>query len=283
VDIVTQEALAWMRAADVAGVELPDEVQEARERLEKIDGEIAALPKPSKVPTAAQMVAEGVALKDVGVEAQKLADEAARLEETHRVARAAQHVARRTLSRLVAEQRDALIVGARTVVRALVDEARPHAEALAPFAPKYDAGAIVRRAEQKQIKAWREAEELERRFGSIMAAWRSSFKATNARGSFASPSKVSGFDVRWMDQVHRYWERPEVVGNPRLNGTHLGRRGYPLAIEPTVLGVASEPAEAGFRLCTMRELKELYDAMRQAQAAAARGQFPRRSGRAMSI
>jgi hypothetical protein len=94
------------------------------------------------------------------------------------VARGALGLARRILSKTVAEHRDTLIVGARPVLTVLVDEARPHAETLAPFAPGYDAGAIVRRGTPKDLKAFQAAEELEGRFGTIMAAWRSSFKAT---------------------------------------------------------------------------------------------------------
>lgn len=63
------------------------------------------------------------------------------------------------------------------------------------------------------MKAWREAEELERKLGTILAAWRSSFQNANRLGGYASPSRVPNFDARWVDQVHRYWLRLEFVQN----------------------------------------------------------------------
>jgi hypothetical protein len=187
-----------------------------------------------------------------------------------RAANTARNLARGRLSRLIAEHRDDLVHLLRPIVTDLVEQARPLAVELAEFAPKYDPGAIVRRASQKQIKAWREAEELERRFGACLAAWRVSFRDANARGGFKSPSFVPNFDVRWVEQVHRYWERPELVQNPHLNGTHLNQRGYPTVIAPTVLNVAAESPDAGFRLATGWELKEHYDAARIAAIEAER-------------
>jgi hypothetical protein len=65
-------------------------------------------------------------------------------------------------------------------------------------------------------------------------------------------------DVREVPQVQHFWAAPEHVRNDRLNGTRLNQRGYPVSIEPTILGVAAEPAEAGFRLATLGELAASY-------------------------
>lgn len=273
-DIVSQEALAWLRAHDVAGVELPDSIIEARSALEKVDGELAALPQPSKVPGPAELVAAGVPLEEATDESDRIAEEARRREETQKLAVSARNVARRTLSRLVAEQRFALVLGVRPLVTALVDEARPHAGELAQFAPGYDPGAIVRKATPKQLKAFQAAEELERKFGAIMAAWRASFKAAARRGGHAGDRGPAGFDLRWVEQAYRYWGAPEWVKNPRLNGTHKNQRGYEVPIQPTVLGVASEPEEAGFRLAAVDELHELHEAARRARAAEQRADLP---------
>lgn len=283
-EIVTPEARAWLRAADTAGVELPAEVAEARDNMTRLEAELAALPQVEKPPTAAQLAASGLSLDKATAEHERLTMEMARRKSVLDSASPAIRLARGRLSRLVAEQRDDLIVGIRPTLTALVDEARPLAHELAAFAPKYDAEAIARKATPKQLKAFQNAVELETKFGALMAAWRSSFKAANAPGGFASPSKVPGFDVRWVDQVHRYWERPEHVANPRLNGTYLGKRGYPVAIEPTVLSVACEPEAAGLRLCTVRELKDAFETERLAKVEEARALVrQQRGGRAMSI
>jgi hypothetical protein len=282
--IVTHEATAWMRAADIAGVELPESITEARANLAKVEEQFTAMPLPDKVPDASELVARGASLEEAAEEIKKLSDAAAQAAENRGVVSSARTLARGRLSRLVAEERDSCIINARPVVDALIAAARPLTEELRTFAPMYDAGTIARRANPEQVEAWREAEELERKFGTIMAAWRTSFRNSNVQGGYKSPSKVPGFDIRWVDQVHRYFERPEYVSNPRLNGTYLGRSGYPVAIEPTVLAVACEPERAGFRVCTVRELKEAYDVARFAAIEEARQiGSQRRHGRGMAV
>jgi len=277
--VLTAEATRWMRAADVAGVELPDEITQARTNMDRLEAEVAVLPAVEQVPTAAELAASGLTLDQATEEHARLTAEMARRKEALDAARPALGIARHRLSRLVAEHRDGLIVGVRPLVEAMIEKARPLAAELAPFAPKYDADAVVRRATPKQLKAYQAAAELEARFGTVMAAWRASFTASNKLGGLPSPSQVPGFDFRWVDQVHRYWERPEHVANPRLNGTYLNRSGYPVNIEPTILGLACESAEAGFRLATLHELRDAHEAAELARIAEARGVVARRTGR----
>jgi hypothetical protein len=122
--------------------------------------------------------------------------------------------------------------------------------ALCP-APAYSPGDVVRHGDAKALKAWQAGEELEREFGLLISAWRASFKA-EARKPGAR------VDVREVDQCHHFWARPELVANDLLNGTRLNRYGHPLAINPTLLGVASEPADAAFRLVTVGELAAIF-------------------------
>lgn len=281
--VLTTEAGAWLRAADVAGAGLPDDIEEARANLERLEAEVRALAPVGKVPTTAELAASGLSLEQATEERARLAEEAERRREAHEAARPALAIARDRLSRLVAERRDELIVGIRPLLTALVDEARPYAETLAPFAPKHDAGAIVRRGKPEHLKAYQAAAELETRFGAVMAAWRASFQASTRQGGLPSPSKVPGFDPREVDQAHRFWERPELVANERLNGTHLNPYGRPTPIEPTVLSVANEPAEAGFRLATLRELRDVSEAGRLARLAEAQEQLARRRGRGVGV
>jgi hypothetical protein len=270
-DILTGEAKAYLRAADVAGLELPAAITEARANLGHVEEQIAALPAPAKVPSTAELVARGMPVDRAADEHERLTQEEGTREEMRRSVNQARGLAWRRLSQLVAQERDNLVHALRPIVTDLVEAARPHAETLAPWAPKYDAEAIVRRGTPKDMKAYQAAAELEVKFGACMAAWRASFQASTTRaGGWKSPAHVPGFDSRWVEQVHRYWERPELVQNPRLNGTHVNQRGYPTAIQPTVLGVAAESPDAGFRLATVWELKELYDGARIAAIEAER-------------
>jgi hypothetical protein len=89
---------------------------------------------------------------------------------------------------------------------------------------------------------------------------------------------VPDFDPRWVDQVNYYWTWGERVLNPRLNGTYYGQhQTAPSVIRPTVLSVAVEREECGFRLATVREMADLYYE-RDAQARAERDARQRRRG-----
>jgi len=277
-DVLSIEATAMMRASEVAGLKFPPSITIAIEILEGLDAQSANLPKSARVPAPAELVASGTPLNKVGKAHDLLATQERKNEELRETASKARSLPRRKVSRLMAEERDNLILALRPIVTALVEEARPLAEELAPFAPKYDAGTIVRRASLEQIEAWRKAEELERKFGACMAAWRAAFQATSTLGCHASPARVPDFDPRWVDQANYYWTWPERVREPRLNGTYYGQyRTAPSTIQPTVLSVACERPECGFRLATVREMAELYYE-RNAAARAEKANRERRFG-----
>jgi hypothetical protein len=258
-EILSNEAAAMMRAADLAGLELPDPIKEAVAVVESLEAQIAELPRPEQVPPPARLVADGTPLDKVGKEHARLVAKEKEKAELRDTAAKARDLARRKVSVLMAQERDNLIHALRPIVTALVEEARPLAEALAPYAPKYDAGTIVRHATVEQIEAWRAAEELERKFGACMAAWRAAWSDTTRQGGHPSPARVPDFDVRSVDQAHWYWTWAERVLNPRLNGTYYPpHRLAPSTIQPTVLAVACERPEAGFRLATVHEIADLY-------------------------
>jgi hypothetical protein len=157
----------------------------------------------------------------------------------------------------VEAHRDELVLSLRPIVTELVDEARPHAAELAPFHPTYHPGDLMHKASPAQLLAFQDAAELEGKFGALIAAWRASFK---------THSKTPGsFDVRDVGMEHRFWSAPEHVANPLLNGTRRTRSGAQASIRPTVLGAASEPDSAGFRLATISELADLVKAEHRAR------------------
>lgn len=250
---ISLEATAWLRATAV-GVVLPAEVQELRERLERTEAEQAALPAAIEVKTAEQFLAEGMDPIKAQAKASKLAEEADALEKAQRIARAGVGGAQFNLNRAIVPHRDELIVGIRPLVTAVIDRARLHAEQLARFAPAYAPGDIVRRGTPDDLLAWQAAQEIEKEFGLLISAWRSSF-----RGEASQPG--ARVDVREVPEAAHFWAHPELVTNPALNGTKLNRFGNVVAINPDVLNVAAESPEAVFQLATLGELRAIFDAM----------------------
>jgi hypothetical protein len=201
-------------------------------------------------PTAAELVASGVPLDKASKEVERLKTDEARKAETRRVATDARTLARRRLNLTVAAHRDVLVESVRPPVSDLVDKARPFAAVLEEFAPDYPPAVLMRKATPEQVEAFQKADELEARFGAVMAAWRASFKA--------AANTAGAFDVRDVGAEHRFWANPGAVSNPALNGTALNRRGYPVVPQPTVLTVAREPEEAGFRLAALSEVEAVF-------------------------
>jgi hypothetical protein len=249
---LNDETAAWLRARD-AGLELPPDVQAAAERLEGIEAELASLPTVD-VKTPSELAAQGVPLDKAQSEAAKAAQKAAAAETARRSGIDARDVARLGLNRAVTTHREELVLAARPLVDALIEKARPFAEALAPFAPAYAPGDIVRRGDAAALEAWQAAQEIEREFGLLISAWRAS---TRAAGKANQPDAI---DHREIPQASLYWARPELVASEALTGKKLNRRGRPVAIAPDVLNVAAESPEAGFRLASSQEIRAAFKA-----------------------
>jgi len=135
-DILTQEATAWLRAADVAGLELPDTIKEAAEVMARLEVERKALPAPGPVPSLAQIIAGGTPPDKAQKEFDRLLAAAKKQKDLNRATWDAYSLACRRVSILVAQERATLIHGLRPIVMGLVEQARPLAETLKPFAPK---------------------------------------------------------------------------------------------------------------------------------------------------
>lgn len=193
-------------------------------------------------------------LEDASQEAARLAQEAGRLETMHREGAASRDGARFAMNRAVAAYAEDLILDLRPHLAAIVEKARPHAKVLARFAPSYSAGDMLHRATPKELKAYQASVEIERRFGALLALWRACFKTLKESPAY------SRFDTRWVEQVHMFFANPEAAQDDALAGRKLNRSGYPVAIQPTALAVASEHPDVGFRLATVEELMALFKA-----------------------
>jgi hypothetical protein len=253
--VLSQEAVAWLRAAEEEGVVLPGPVQEAREQLDAIEADLAALPVAAeRTPSAASLMVAGMPAAKAQAEAEKLEDKAAKAAEIRRRAQEVRDVARLRVERAVAAHREELMVGLRPLVTALVEECRPAAAQLRAYAPAYFSADLLGSGTPEDLAAYQAASVIEARLGRLIAAYRASFKAATAPTNPHRPIA----DVRDVAQVHQWWENPELVSNPALNGTKLSRRGQPVPIQPTALGVSSEPAEAGFRMALPSELAAIF-------------------------
>jgi hypothetical protein len=275
--IVSPEARAFVKASEVAGLELPAHIAEMIDRRAGLDAEYEKLPAPAPVPTKTELVANGTPVAKVDAEWERAALKAKNAKEL----RAAVHQARGALegriSRELALERDDLILAMRPLVTDLIEKARPLAESLKRFAPKYDPQAIVRQATLEQIEDWRAAQELEERFEALVGAWRQAFGNSTRNGGHPSRDTSNrAFDPRWVPQAAWFWTWPERVLEPRLNGTHyaVGRTG-PSPIRPTLLAVAAERPECEFRLATIHEVAALFYA-ENLQAAADKAHRERR-------
>jgi hypothetical protein len=266
---LSNEARAWIRAVEVAGVLLTPDVSARLERLAEVEAQAAGLPAPVEVPGVAELVASGTPLEKAYAEVERIATaEAKKAEQREDVEKAAELV-RTGISRAVREDREGLILSLRPVVAELIEEARPHAATLEPFAPGYSAADVTHRGEPRHLKAFQAAAELERTFGACMAAWRSSYQSD---AIYQHPSTQG---LREVAPVHCYFANPGAVRDEALAGRKLNRRGYPMAPAPTVLNVAREDAEVGFRLGTTPEILEAgarqQQAEREARQATGRG------------
>jgi hypothetical protein len=253
------ESEALIRARDVAGLKLPADVQAKAERVVELQAQMDALPAPAEAADASAMVRDGLPLKEAMDRTKALDGEAARATEARAVVELALAGATAQFNLIVDGAREELVVGLRPVLDAIVDECRPHAATLADYTPNYSANALLSSGTEAHLKAFQKAKVLEAKFGALMSYWRNAF-AKQTAVAMSMP-----FDYRWVRPVHQFFTNPSAVLNDKLAGRELNRRGYPVEINPTVLAVASESPDVGFRLATVADLRQVWEAMSQAE------------------
>jgi hypothetical protein len=258
-DVLSTAASRAIEAHTVAGLPLPEAMQEKMDRLDRLAAELKSLPQPEPVPTEAALIAAGTPVDKSAKEHERLLTRAAQLRKTRSEANAAIGTLNRQLSLIEAEERPSLIVAMRPLVDELIGKARPLVEILKPYAPRYEAGAIVRHASMEQVEAWRESEVLEARFKALVAYWKAAWNATTTRGGYRTTDHVEGFDHRWPDHGYLAWAWPERVLDARAAGRWYAQHASaPSPPQFSLMTVAAERPEAGFILRTQQEYAAVY-------------------------
>jgi hypothetical protein len=248
---VSHEAEAYLRAKYEAGLKLPKTVQDRADALTNVETQVAQLARPEEVPHAATLAAsEGLTLPKAYARVEELERERERLTELQRIGQTALDSARAQLTLAVVEHRDEMMLSLWPVMTRLIKEARPLAEVLRPFMPNLSANAIVNEGEPKHLKAFQKAVALEKAFGSCMGAWRSSFQEAR--------QVPYAFDVRHMNEAYHVFTHPDRVRNDLLAGRARNKRGYVMAPQVTILALASEGDDIGFRPALVSEVEDLF-------------------------
>lgn len=245
-------------------IDLPEQVTTILDRLDRLDRLAATIEAPEAPEATNRRLDRGDDPLDVAADLRDYEQAKALTADAHRLIRDTREAALvRLLPQVILEQRDNIIEGPiREKVAALIDEARSHAEALASYAPTFDGGHVAAHGTPKQLKAYQAAVALQATYDALVSVYRA-LVTPKAAGNVYSPH-IGGEGA---------WEHPEAVpaehrGKHRRQDPHHDDR---TPAPSSVLLIASQPAEAGYRLASIRELHEAYwaaDAQARAESDA---------------
>lgn len=280
---LSREALAWMAAAEKGGMTLPKPVADAVVAWQAADVALKALEQPEAPTSSARLVDQGYAPADALAEVDRQVAAVAEWRREQGVLIDARSRRAHDLNRVVDTHLEDLVLAARPTVTEIVEDARPHVEKLARFGPAFDANVIVARATAAELKSFQTVTGLQLRLDAIHKAW---------SGGYMTPARISstyelsynpaefGWSADAVAREHYYWENAGLVREPRLNGRALSRSGRPLPPSTSLLLIAAEDPECGYRLAVLPEIRERalaeWQAMRDARPPVNR-QFRARS------
>ena len=249
----------WSTAADEGGLTLPARIVSLRAEHEAADKALRALERPDEPTSPERLVGQGWSPGEAMAEADRRHAAIASWRREHDVLAAVRSHKANALNRAVAEDVEDLVMLARPVVTEIVEAARPLIPKLARFAPGYEPERIVAKATSVELKAYQALMALQVRFDAIHKAWAGSY-VTPARVNRTYEASNAPSTFSWsaaeMPVEFFYWAEPSLVANPRLNGQALSRSGRPLPLSTSLLLIAAEDPEAGYRLAVFPELRE---------------------------
>lgn len=253
-------------------INLPAPITETLDTLERIRAERSALVEPI-VPTsrASAIVGGSSAADSIVSEAEYETAAQAYREQTAAYDAAALHITETKVYQLLIEHGDDIIAGPmRDKVDKMLDFARPKVKLCARFAPAFDAQTIVDNATTAELKAWQSLIEHNRDLGVLIELW------WLINGTLTS--RV-GFKGRYIQADHLHteigggaiWANPDACVTEEARGRWQSRSARylrrPQLARLDIWAVASQPAEAGFRLGTIPELAARFDVVRHEEAA----------------
>lgn len=278
---IGREASLWQAASAEGGVTLPARIVNLMAEHAAADRALRARERPEDPVNPARLVDQGTDPAEAVAEAERRHARIAAWRRERDALIGARSMKAAALNRAVDENLEDLVLAARPVVTEIVEAARPLVPKLARFAPAYEPERIVAGATAAELRAYQGVMALQVRLDAIHKAWTGSYvtPARVARTYEVSHSPaVFGWSAAELGREHYYWTEPSLVRNPRCNGTALSRSGRPLPPSTSLLLIAAEAAEAGYRLATFPELRERARQEWAAITTAARGR-----GRVVSV
>lgn len=281
---------AWKALNEAREVtKLPEDLTAKLDRRHELAAEEPV--SPGDGPSEAQMIAQGLS-PDHAV--QRADEQAAALKRYER-ARKANHDAVWQIEGEIsaaAERRSVELIESyiQPAMSALIEQARPHAEILARFAPDnshrpatpgiwnpvpqrvkladfagFDGERLLYETNSKEHKAFQATVPIQREFDILVALWLAVVKAHKPR--YEVPAVVGGEAI---------WTHPEKVSDPYVRGLGSESQGnWPVSLR--VLLLATVASEAGFRLASPRQIQQRHD---ERVAEIQRQKQPNNSGRA---
>lgn len=248
------EPLAWVKAGDHDGLELPDELLELVKRARELRAKATELgsQRVERVRASTEQV-HGASPEEARAAQERAEEEAERLDELRRETAEAARIADLHVKHYIAAHRSELIVGPlREAVDVTLERARAVAKVLKRFAPTFPEKDIIRRAKPNELEAWRESRDLDASFQAYVTAWFATWKSatsgmgsTQVRQKYAVPDHLRpGTPGGW-----HVWERPHDVTDVDVRDGIRGGR--------DVLRVAYWSEAGGYCLKEGQELLDL--------------------------
>ena len=258
-------------------IALPAPVQANLDRLDDLRAQKRELEAVSPVDAVSAIVRGKPALEAVLERRNADADRDAHAEALQSLNQAIDAIANISMGHLVratTATAEAFIAGPlREKFTAMVDNARPAAEALAKYAPRFDTDQILKTADPKAIKLFQATVADAVSFDVLYGYWFQLLsallpgRAGGKHGTYAQAGWLLPPDARVGGVM--VWAHPEHVTDDIVRGRYLrtnpSDRNDAYEALVNLLAVAAQPPQGEFRLCTPPELLAAFNAQTRAR------------------